>query len=98
MIRTAQCDCVAPVNLVVLGGWSAFRHPMVPADKLILIDQLQRELEPQWRKTEFPKGMNRLACQFLMASHPGRFVCCEVCVASSLRYSRANVCAVCRRC
>lgn len=49
---------------------------MVPADTLVLIDQLQREVEPQWREVELPKGMNRLACQMLMASQPGRFVCC----------------------
>lgn len=42
---------------------------MVSADKMDLIDQLQREVEPHWQRQEFPSGMNRLACQCLMVRH-----------------------------
>lgn len=34
------------------------------------VDQRQREVEPEWAKTEFPKGFNRGACQFLMIGEP----------------------------
>lgn len=34
------------------------------------LDRLQREIEPEWEKMEFPKDVNALACQMLMAGEP----------------------------
>ena len=34
------------------------------------VDNRQQEVEPEWERTEFPAGCNRLACQFLMIGEP----------------------------
>lgn len=40
------------------------------AEGLRQIDFRQQEIEPEWERTEFPGGCNRLACQFLMIGEP----------------------------
>ena len=36
------------------------------AEGMRQVDFRQQEVEPEWERTEFPEGCNRLACQFLM--------------------------------
>ena len=38
----------------------------VGAEGMRQVDFRQQEVEPEWERTEFPEGCNRLACQFLM--------------------------------
>ena len=40
------------------------------AEGMRQIDFRQQEVEPEWERTEFPEGCNRLACQFLMIGEP----------------------------
>ena len=47
-----------------------FLMPCPFSGALAEIDRLQQEIEPVWKKTEWPKGFNRLACQFLMIGEP----------------------------
>ena len=35
-----------------------------------LVDSRQQEVEPEWERSEFPAGCNRLACLFLMIGEP----------------------------
>ena len=52
-------------------GFFVSPEPLLPPETIALIDQLQKEVEPEWRETEFPPGCNRLACQFLMVMQRG---------------------------
>lgn len=52
-------------------GFFVSPQPLLPPETMALIDQLQKEVEPEWMQTEFPPGCNRLACQFLMVMRRG---------------------------
>eukprot|EP01052_Picozoa_sp_SAG31_P027375 SAG31_NODE_2559_length_5487_cov_68.463066_1_plen_521_part_00 len=44
---------------------------LIPIETIEKIDRLQCEVEPEWRATEWPTGMNILACQCLMVLRRG---------------------------
>ncbi len=46
-------------------GFFRVAEPLLPADLIKEVSELQKKIEPEWEAMEFP-GMNRLACQFLM--------------------------------
>ena len=47
-------------------GFFLSSEPLIPTETMATIERLQREVEPEWRATECPPGLNILACQFLM--------------------------------
>ena len=53
-------------------GWFISPQPVVGEHNLALIKQLAQELEPEWRDTEFPSGVNRSAALFLMVLKAAR--------------------------
>ena len=52
-------------------GYFLSPEPLIDAETMALIDKLQREIEPEWRATVFPPGINRQAAQFLMVLKAG---------------------------
>jgi|EP01046_Picozoa_sp_COSAG06_P027384 hypothetical protein len=52
-------------------GFFVSSEALLPAEIMARIDEIQREVEPEWLATEFPPGFNRLACQFLMVLKRG---------------------------
>ena len=53
-------------------GWFISPQPVIGDHNLALIKQMLAELEPQWRVTEFPAGVNRSVALFLLVLKAAR--------------------------